>query len=294
MVNWDDFRFLLALHRHRTMTAAADVLRTNVATVSRRIERVSEDLGAPVFQKEGGAWKATVVGLRFVNIAKDFEAEVRREENNLAVAQGTSKTHLTLLAPPMVLSSALIPAMDVLLKDMPNLSLTFQNRFGAEGLGDADLFLRWGQPEHGRLATKKITSVVFRPYRRGDTEFCGWVSLEEKHDHTRPAKLGQDVYGVPPRLRTAHVDHKILLMEDLGYAGILPEIIGDNNPKLRRDPDHENQSISLDLWYCFHTSRRDDMVLRRVVDWAVVACRADFSNESIIKATTDEAAPTGT
>ena len=35
--NWDDLKFCLALDRYGTMTAAADHLDTNTATVSRRI-----------------------------------------------------------------------------------------------------------------------------------------------------------------------------------------------------------------------------------------------------------------
>ncbi len=41
MQNWDDLKFCLALHRSGTMTDAARILDTNVATVSRRIARMT-------------------------------------------------------------------------------------------------------------------------------------------------------------------------------------------------------------------------------------------------------------
>ena len=53
MNNWDDLRFLVALSKTGTMTAAAKSLGTNTATVSRRIERLSETLGMPAFIKTG-------------------------------------------------------------------------------------------------------------------------------------------------------------------------------------------------------------------------------------------------
>ena len=45
MQNWHDSKFCLALERYQTMTAAARALGTNTATVSRRIERLTEEAG---------------------------------------------------------------------------------------------------------------------------------------------------------------------------------------------------------------------------------------------------------
>ena len=52
MQNWDDLKFCLALERYQTMTAAARALGTNTAaTVSRRIDRLTEEAGEPLFSK---------------------------------------------------------------------------------------------------------------------------------------------------------------------------------------------------------------------------------------------------
>ena len=48
MQNWDDPKFCLALEQYQTMTAAARALGTNTATVSRRIERLTEEAGEPL------------------------------------------------------------------------------------------------------------------------------------------------------------------------------------------------------------------------------------------------------
>jgi len=49
MQNWDDLKFCLALERYQTMTAAARAVGTNTATVSRRIDRLTEEAGEPLF-----------------------------------------------------------------------------------------------------------------------------------------------------------------------------------------------------------------------------------------------------
>ena len=47
--NWDDLKYCLALDEFRTMTAAAKALGTNTATVSRHLERLTEEAGQPLF-----------------------------------------------------------------------------------------------------------------------------------------------------------------------------------------------------------------------------------------------------
>ena len=53
MLNWDDLKFCLALDRHGSMINAGKSLYANVATVSRRLERVTKDFGETLFVRNG-------------------------------------------------------------------------------------------------------------------------------------------------------------------------------------------------------------------------------------------------
>ena len=267
MVHWDDFRFILALHRHGTMTAAAAAMKTNVATVSRRIERAGEALGTPVFQKEGGAWKITPTGEKFMKIAEDFEAEVLKEENNTVSKDPIGKTSIVIQSPPVILSSILLPDIQSLMDEMPGLQLTFLSKLGSEGLGEADILLRWGRPEHGRLVARKVGDMTFRAYGRRGSEYCGWVTFGKELDNTPPAEMGRAIFREDPRVRTGHIDHKVEVMKRNGLAGIIPEVLGDSIPELERLPGHLDQKMSMEFWYGYHASRREDATLRRVVNW---------------------------
>lgn len=44
MTNWDDLKSLMQLAQSETMTNAAFALKTNVSTVSRRLERLNRSL----------------------------------------------------------------------------------------------------------------------------------------------------------------------------------------------------------------------------------------------------------
>lgn len=78
MENWNDLRFCLALHRFGTMSAAADYLGANVATVSRRVHKLSEQLGEPLFTKKGVIWTATPYALQIISWAEQTEGRLAR------------------------------------------------------------------------------------------------------------------------------------------------------------------------------------------------------------------------
>ena len=50
--NWDDLKYCLALHEFRIITAAAKALGTNTATVSRLLERLTEEAGQSLFIRQ--------------------------------------------------------------------------------------------------------------------------------------------------------------------------------------------------------------------------------------------------
>lgn len=268
MVHWDDFRFILALHRYGTMTAAAAALKTNVATVSRRIERAGEMLGKPLFHREGGSWAVSNAGRAFIAVAEEFEANLRREENNIDNAASYLVTTIKLAAPPVIISALLLPALDPLLVAEPLLNVVLTNRVQASGLGDADIFLQTGdRPHAGRLIMHKIGSVSFGAYRFAGTTSADWVALLPGFDRTLLTKLGHRVFGRPPRVRVEHFDHKLAVMKTCALGGILPDIATVAEPELELIAEHRQSNLSLDLWYAYHASRRDDAILQKVVTW---------------------------
>lgn len=78
MQNWDDLKFCLALERYQTMTAAARALGTNTATVSRRIDRLTEEAGEPLFLRDNTQWRATDMGRELAQIALRIEDRISR------------------------------------------------------------------------------------------------------------------------------------------------------------------------------------------------------------------------
>lgn len=271
MVHWDDFRFILALHRYGTMTAAAASLRTNVATVSRRIERAGEQLGSPLFQKEGGSWAVTTAGRAFITVAEEFEANLLREENNLGAECEDQVTTINIAAPPVIVSTVLLPALQELVREQPKVDVILTNRTSGRGLGDADVLLRWGAPASSRLIARRIGTMSFGAYRKSTSTSKDWAALTAEHDGSPISQLGFTLFGRPPRLRAGIFDHKVMAMRETGLAGIVPDAIRKREPWLEPLPEHAATRTNMDIWCAYHGSRRGDATLQRVISWVIKA-----------------------
>lgn len=91
MQNWDDLKYCLALDEFRTMTAAAKALGTNIATVSRRIERLTEEAGQPLFIRQNCHWMATKLGQEFSAVARRIDERIQAAEINASTHQENYK-----------------------------------------------------------------------------------------------------------------------------------------------------------------------------------------------------------
>ena len=89
MQNWDDLKFCLALERYQTMTAAARALGTNTATVSRRIDRLTEEAGEPLILRDHTHWRATDMGRELAQIALRIEDRISRAATETMEQQKT-------------------------------------------------------------------------------------------------------------------------------------------------------------------------------------------------------------
>ncbi|WP_028034635.1 LysR family transcriptional regulator [Chelativorans sp. J32] len=81
---WDDLQFFLAVARTGQLSAAARKLRTNHATVSRRIDRLEQALAAKLFERSPRGYTLTALGERLVENAEVMEREASSFHNEAA------------------------------------------------------------------------------------------------------------------------------------------------------------------------------------------------------------------
>ncbi|GGL65544.1 LysR family transcriptional regulator [Wenxinia marina] len=272
MQNWDDLRFLLALARCGTMTEAAKRLGSNVATVSRRIERLGTRLGYPPFAKTAEGWVPASSILPLIDIAETVEARLALELNRARAMTLTERVPIRLGAPPVVTLGALLP----MLRDAPHalggIELTLIDRVSGDGLGDHDIIVRFDMPPAGRLMTRKVGRLDVRLYGRPDAEETGdWAGLTGWTEASGPMQLGLARFGRPPSLRVDTYNTLASLMRSSGLPGPLPDTALSFDDVLQ-PLDPGGASWSVDLWSAYHETRRNDPAIDRVLEWIVAAC----------------------
>lgn len=78
MAHWDDLRLFLAVARAESLSGAVPVLRMDASTLSRRIARLEEGLGAALFVKSSQGYVLTDRGQQLLDDAQEVEAQMQR------------------------------------------------------------------------------------------------------------------------------------------------------------------------------------------------------------------------
>ncbi|MGP6085995.1 LysR family transcriptional regulator [Antarctobacter jejuensis] len=159
MDNWDDLRVFLAVARDESLSAAGRRLRMDAATVGRRVARLEEALGAPLFAKSPQGYALTEAGTRLVGFAEEAEqAASQASEAMQGRAEGLSG-QIRIGAPdgcanfllPRVCAqiAEANPDLDVQILALPRV-VNLSRR-------EADLAIAVSPPSAGRLVVQKIT-----------------------------------------------------------------------------------------------------------------------------------------
>src|SRR5246500_1264514 len=90
-IDWDDFRFVLAIVRGGSVSAAAKQLGVNHATVIRRVGRLELNLSAKLFDRRKTGYLLTEAGQRVADSAEAMESTIVANQE----AVGGSRAHLT-------------------------------------------------------------------------------------------------------------------------------------------------------------------------------------------------------
>jgi DNA-binding transcriptional LysR family regulator len=158
--NWDDSRVFLALARTGTLSGAARLLKTGVATISRRIDRLERALGLPLFLRAQTGYILTDQGEAMVTRAEAVElamVEMRHQAGNQSEIRGLVRlASIEALVVPFI-----VPALAPLLAANPGLDVDIQFSIPAVDMQrhDADLALRIVRPERGNLRVRQLGNM---------------------------------------------------------------------------------------------------------------------------------------
>src|SRR5204863_8148783 len=121
-LDWNDLRYLLAIHRHGSLARAAKELKVTKATASRRLAALEKALGVPVVERKPAGLVLTEAGRAAIAAAEQVDSTLVTLRDSLASAgDAQPRGAVRLTAPHWLAARFIIPALSELKTRHPQL-----------------------------------------------------------------------------------------------------------------------------------------------------------------------------
>lgn len=123
-MNWDDLRLFLAVARTGSISAAAKVLNVQHSTVSRRIRKLEEKLGARLIERKKSGYELTHAGEDVKQSAQRIETEMLYVDSAVLNKDSSLAGSLKITAINNMASTVLMPIFAAFSKANPQIDCT--------------------------------------------------------------------------------------------------------------------------------------------------------------------------
>lgn len=233
---WDDVRIFLAIHRHRSLGAAASRLALDVSTVSRRLAALERAVGARLFERGPRGLTATRAAELALAAAEAMEAAHARLTRDASALDAAAEGIVRVSVAPGLADLFVAPALAELRRRHPCITVELDASVRPVDLTrhEADLAVRSLRPQGAALVVRKLMTArwlavaspaLARKLRRlaawQDVDWVAW----DRDLASLPAARWLERHVPPARvaLRTNHFGAQIAAVETgLGLA-LVPE-----------------------------------------------------------------------
>ena len=281
-IDWDDFRFVLAIVRGGSVSAAAKQLAVDHATVIRRVDRLERHLSAKLFDRRKTGYLLTEAGQRVADSAEAMESTIVANQE----AVGGSRAQLTgtvrIGAPDGFGSHFLASRLVKFTERYPDLDLQLvaTARLFSLSKREADIAISLTMPKEGRIVGRKLLDYSLGLYAapayldrapkivsRGDLpghRFVGYI--EELLFTPELDYLPQVSPKISAKFRSANLIAQLnATIAGFGIA-VLPHFMATAHPELRPVLPDEVR-ISRTFWMLMHADSKDLARIRAVADY---------------------------
>ncbi len=278
MMDWDDYRYILAVAEARSLSSAGRRLGVSHPTVYRRVRAMEERLGVRLFDRRGNRYVLTAAGEEAVRAARGLSAEFDALERRLAGRDAAPSGRVRLTAPDTLAEYLLPDILAELRHRTPQISLEIVvgNEFLPLTRREADIALRASDKPPETLLGRRVGHIAVAPYgqrkRFGealddiDPTAQTWIGFDDTLGHLKSARwLEREI--APERV--VYRANSLLAILGAARAGValalLPCFLGDTDDRLIR---LQNPIAELDtpLWVLIHRDLRDVPRIRTVAD----------------------------
>ena len=161
-IDWDDFRYFIAVAKTGSLTTAAKKLGSNQPTVGRHIDALESALGTKLFQRTVKGLLLTEEGEYVFENSHLIESTVikiqRKSQGEEEEFSGTVRVAL----PEGLCLEVLTPTLPKFYKEYPNINLILNISSSSANLtqGEADIAVRLYRPKDANLVAKSLGQMT--------------------------------------------------------------------------------------------------------------------------------------
>ncbi|MEO1160300.1 MAG: LysR family transcriptional regulator [Pseudomonadota bacterium] len=275
-MNWNDLRYLLAVKRTGSLSAAARMMGVDGTTVSRRLAVLRRALGEDLLYRQAdGSLVLTDHGAKATSHIEAMEQETDLLGETFAAGAQECIGTVRITSVPFLVNRWLAPQVGGLLRYHPRLRIDLipDSRDFSLTLREADIALRLARPQTGgnEVIARRIGSLPFAvfaasSYSKPPDTGLPWITYDDGMAHLPQAKwlaktLKQNGER-PAGLRVHDVETALeAVIAGVGKS-LLPIPIADRMSELRQ-LDAGSSGVSREVWLLSHRSQHS---LRRIAE----------------------------
>jgi DNA-binding transcriptional LysR family regulator len=286
-MNWDDFRFVLALSKAGSLARAAKALEVDHTTVGRRIDSAEAALGVKLFTRTSTGYVPTAEAERLLQPMQAVEAAVLSVERGAQSTRESLEGTVRVTSPETFGISYLAPRLAAFGLQHPGVTIELNPVGEVLDLGrrEAEVAVRFFRSRQQNLVVRRVGEVSYGFY--ASPEYLSRRPVKSPSDLSSHALLlatpGPNVPEVAwlkklnPNARPAFVSTISLVLSAAARASrglaILPRYLGDSDPTLRRVPMPDPPTEP--VWLTVHRDLRSTPRVRVLLDFLVRSIEDD-------------------
>ena len=282
MLEWDDLRFVLAVARHGSLTAAARVLSVTQPTMGRRLEHLEARLGVALFERTASGVALSALGTSLLPLAEQMEQSALSAERRIAARDTGLDGLVRITALEWVGHHVLAPILARFCRQHSGVTveLLTADRVFSLTRHETDIALRTTQFEQDGLVQRKVGMSPRGLYaseaylaERGIPDYAAGCPGHTLITLPDAAFTFPNMHwlrdSLAPRAHVALQSNSLDVQAAAAQAGAglatLPRILGDTMPGLRR-LDPPEPPPEREFWLGFHEDLRHTLRVRALVN----------------------------
>ena len=246
--NWNDVIYFLAVARQKNLVRAAEILRVDHTTVSRRIQELERSLNTTLFTRGKSGFALTETGLNLLKYAEGMEGQANAMAEAIGAASAGEGGTVRVASMEGIGSLYLTKCIGDFNKLYPSIQIELITDYRLLDLSrrEADVFISFFKPVGRRLSVKKtgefkvslfVAETYFddrdRPTTLRELETHTFVDFIEELVHVQENRWLSDILRPKQTTfrSTSLVAQYMCALDGQGIA-MLPSFVAAHNPDL--------------------------------------------------------------